>query len=181
VLDGTSAGAAERPGFQVAGVVLVAAALLLYVPSRALGKYHNFRGMRADVRTLARSSGFGRSLVLVRGPRTPDYASAAVYNPVDLRADVPVYAWDRSPDVRARLLDAYPDRTVWILDGPTLTGGAYRIAAGPLTPAEARVTPLMPGDGGYAPDDDPVGPAPRDRSGRGPPSPATRDSSGGSP
>jgi hypothetical protein len=94
--------------------------------------------MRSDVRQLARQHGFGRSLVLVRGERHPDYASAAAYNPVDLRADAPIYAWDASAEIRADVLRAYADRTVWILDGPTVTGDGFRIAAGPLTPDEAR-------------------------------------------
>jgi hypothetical protein len=100
--------------------------------------------MRADVRQLARQHQFGRSLVLVRGERHPDYASAATYNPIDLHADVPIYAWDVSPEIRANLLNAYPDRTVWIIDGPTLTGRGFEVVAGPLTPAEARTSPLPP-------------------------------------
>ena len=89
--------------------------------------------MRPDVRELARANNFGRSLVLVRGERFPDYMSAAIYNPLDLHADVPIYVWDRSPEVRATILSLYPDRSVWVLEGPTLTHEGYRIAAGPLT------------------------------------------------
>jgi 4-amino-4-deoxy-L-arabinose transferase-like glycosyltransferase len=125
-------------------LVLMGTALLLYVPWRAVGKYRHYRGMRADVRQLARDHNFGRSLVLVRGANHPDYASAAVYNPVDLRADGPIYAWDASVQIREDLLSAYPDRTVWILDGPSLTGTGYRIAAGPLSPDEARASGIPP-------------------------------------
>ena len=85
----------------------------------------------ADIRALAERHDFGRNLVLVRGDRHPDYASAAVFNPLDLRADVPIYAWDRDPDVRARVIDAYHDRPVWIVDGPCITGRGYEVASGP--------------------------------------------------
>jgi hypothetical protein len=95
--------------------------------------------------------------VLVRGQQRPDYASAAVYNPIDLHADAPIYAWDGSPEIRTRLLNAYPDRTVWILDGPSVTRGAFRVAAGPLDSAAARVTPIVPLETGRAPYD-PVNP-----------------------
>lgn len=111
---------------------LCALALLTYFPWRSFDKYYHYLRMRPDVLTLARENHFGRSLVLVRGESFPDYASAGVYNPIDLHADAPVYGWDRSPEVRAALLHAYSDRPVWILDGPSLTGAGYRIASGPL-------------------------------------------------
>jgi len=58
------------------------------------------------------------------------------------------------------LLDAYPDRTIWIIDGPTLTGGAYRVIAGPLTPPQARATSIPPkSDGRWV--HDPVNPPKR--------------------
>lgn len=140
------------------GVLLTAVALTVYVPWRALGKYYHYRQMRPDVRVLAREHAFGRSLVLVRGARHPDYASAAAYNPVDLRADAPIYAWDASPGIREALLNAYPDRTVWIIDGPSLTRGKFEIVAGPLTPSEARTTTVPPDAAGSSDVYDPVNP-----------------------
>ena len=62
--------------------------------------------------------------------------------------------------MEARLLDAYPDRPVWILDGPSLTGGAYRIAAGPLSAAEAAASPIAPDAAGDTHVYDPVSPPP---------------------
>jgi hypothetical protein len=52
-----------------------------------------------------------------------------------------VYVWDESREVRAQALAAYPDRPVWILEGTTVTGGAFRVAAGPLTVAQALALP----------------------------------------
>lgn len=125
-------------------LMMMATTLIVFVPWRSAAKYWRYRGMRPDVRRLAEQYHFGRSLVLVRGAIRPDYASAVVYNPIDLQSDAPIYAWDASAEIRARLLDAYPDRTVWILDGPSVTHGAFRVAAGPLDPAAARVTPVLP-------------------------------------
>jgi hypothetical protein len=107
-------------------------ALTNYFPWRAIDKYHHYQNMRSDIRDLAAEYNFGRSLVLIRGEGHPDYASAAVYNPLDLTSSAPAYAWDRSDEVRRRLLETYPDRPIWILEGPTLTGRGYRIQAGPL-------------------------------------------------
>jgi hypothetical protein len=117
-------------------LVLVMLTLALYVPWRAIDKYHHYRFMRPDVRRLADRHDFGRSLVLIRGGRHPDYASAAIYNPIDLRAAEPVYAWDRSPELRRAVLLAYADRDVWIVEGPTESRGGYRVVQGPV-PARA--------------------------------------------
>jgi hypothetical protein len=124
------------PGNEGRAVAATAAlalmALVNYFPWRAVDKYHHYEGMRPDVRCLSRKHNFGRSLVLIRGERHPDYASAAVYNPLDLRAPAPIYAWDRSAAVRRRVVEAYRDRPVWILEGPTVTGAGFRVKTGPL-------------------------------------------------
>ncbi len=120
-----------------AALALSFVALAVYFPWRTVDKYYHYRNMRPDVPRLAAEQGFGRSLVFVRGRRHPDYASAAAYNPLDLTAGVPLYAWDSSPEAREEALRVYADRPVWILDGPTRTGDGYRVVAGPLTAADA--------------------------------------------
>jgi 4-amino-4-deoxy-L-arabinose transferase-like glycosyltransferase len=107
--------------------------LVNYFPWRAIDKYHNYLGMRPDIRRLDKEYNFGKSLVLIRGNRHPDYASAAIYNPIDLHADAPVYAWDRDAKTRKQALTAYRDRQVWIVDGPTITHGGFKMVDGPLS------------------------------------------------
>ncbi len=116
----------------IAAAVLSLGAMLTFMPWRATDRYYHYRSMRPDLRELARQHDFGASLVLVRGSRQPDYHSAVVFNPLDLSAPVPIYVWDRSAEVQAWALRAYRERPVWIVDGPSVTGDAYRIAAGPL-------------------------------------------------
>jgi hypothetical protein len=123
------------PRALVAAGALALAALVAFVPWRAIDKYYHYRNMRPDVRRIAEERDFGRSLVLVRGRRHPDYASAAIYNPLDLRGDGPVYIWDRDPAITRRALEAYADRPVWILDGPTRTGGGFAVVGGPVSAA----------------------------------------------
>jgi len=120
----------------VAVLVLAASALVNFFPWRAIDKYHHYLNMRPDMRALAERYHFGRSLILVHGDSHPDYTSAATYNPLDVRADAPVYAWDRNPQVRAQVLHAYADRPVWLVDGPTVTGDGFAVVAGPLPAAE---------------------------------------------
>ena len=118
----------------LAGVlVLSGMALLTFFPWRAIDKYHHYRRMRPDVRQLAAEYNFGRSLVLIRGERHPDYASAAVYNPLALDADSPVYAWARNPQVAAAAAAAFADRQQWVLNGPSITGRGFEIVAGPTS------------------------------------------------
>jgi hypothetical protein len=93
--------------------------------------------MRPDVRELATEHKFGRSLVLILGDRHPDYASAAVYNPLSLDDDAPVYAWARTPGVAAAAAAAFPDRPQWVLNGPTVTGRGFEVVAGPTPTFQA--------------------------------------------
>lgn len=113
--------------------VLLASTLgtLSVVPWRAVNKYRDYRGVSPAVGRLAAEYRFGRSLVLVRGNRHTDYACAAIYNPVDLAADAPVYAWESGPDAAARLRAAFPDRPIWVIAGPTVTGRGFEVLAGP--------------------------------------------------
>jgi hypothetical protein len=126
------------PRALAAVAALCALAAVNYIPWRSLDKYRHYLRMRPDIRTLAEDYHFGRSLVLVRGENFPDYSSAAIYNPINLHADAPVYAWDRSPEVRAELLRLYADRRVWIVEGPSITGSGYRVASAAISLAESR-------------------------------------------
>ncbi len=116
--------------------VLAVVALVSFVPWRAFDRYRGYRGMDAGVRALAEEHEFGRSLVLIRGWRHPDYASAVHLNPLDLHADVPIYAWARSGEVVDLVLWEYRDRQVWVIDGPTQTGAGFRLVAGPVPASE---------------------------------------------
>jgi hypothetical protein len=132
--DGTAPGYNDNGTRLMIGVLsLLVLTLVNYLPWRAIDKYHHYLRMRPDIRYLAKEHGFGNSLVLIRGNQHPDYASAWVYNPLDLRADGPVYAWDRSPGVRSQALRAYPNRPVWLVDGPSVTRGGFRVVEGPLS------------------------------------------------
>ena len=110
------------------------AALLTFIPWRGVDKYWHFRRIEPGMARLAEAKGMSGGLVLVRGPRHPDYHGAAIYNSLDLRAPGTVFAWDRTREARAAVLRAYPDRQVWYVDGPTVTKRGYQLSAGPLPP-----------------------------------------------
>lgn len=112
--------------------------LVNYFPWRATDKYHHFRGMRPGIRALAAKYGFGKSLVLVRG-NSSDYQSAWIHNPLNPNANAPVYAWDRDTEIRAKILQAYPDRDVWIVNGPSITHGGFEVAKRPVSTREPTV------------------------------------------
>ena len=122
----------------VAVLVLSALALVNYFPWRAIDKYYRYLGMRPGVRELARQHSFDGALVLIRGARRPDYASAIVENPVDLTSGAAIYVWDRDPATRDAVLRAFPNRPVWIVEGPSVTKSRYRVVEGPLPAAAAR-------------------------------------------
>lgn len=124
-------------------VALVVIAWTTWMPWRALDKYRDYRGMCPALWDWVppfdfRRTEFGRSLVLVGGERFPHYASAAIFNPLDLDANVPIYAWDRDPQTRAKLLEHYADRRVWYVE-PGADDG-LSVSPGGSIPASA-VTP----------------------------------------
>lgn len=146
----TITGLAQRKG-TVMAVLASAVTIVAFVPWRAVDKYHGYRGMRPDVRQLAEAHGFGRALVIVNGNDVPDYASAAAYNPLDWTAPVPLYAWNRDAAVIPELRAAFPDRPVWILDGPSRTGAGYVVLAGPIAPGAPLPFVPRPADPGGDP------------------------------
>jgi len=125
------------PRATAAVLCMCAGALFIYVPWRAADKYHRYLNMQPGIREMAARGMFGKSLVLIRGKRHPDYASTAIYNSLDMRSDDTVYAWDKNPEARRQARQAFPGRPVWIVDGPSVTRAGYRVAAGPLEPASA--------------------------------------------
>jgi 4-amino-4-deoxy-L-arabinose transferase-like glycosyltransferase len=124
--------------------LLSLSAMVTFMPWRAADKYWHYRNMRPDIRQIAKERHFGADLIIVRGARHPDYASAAVYNPIDLKAPQPIYVWQREPEIVAEVLRAYADRNVWVIDGPTLTHDGFRVVAGPV-PARRMLEQLTEG------------------------------------
>lgn len=112
--------------------MLCALSVINFLPWRAIDKYHHYRGMRPDIRVLSQERKFGKDLVFIKGNRHTDYASAAIYNPINLDTDTTIYAWARTDQIYTKVVAAYPDRPVWVLDGPSLTGNTYKVVAAPV-------------------------------------------------
>jgi 4-amino-4-deoxy-L-arabinose transferase-like glycosyltransferase len=121
----TVRGMDQLRGANLAVLVLSLFALINYIPWRAMDKYHHYWNMRPDIRELAKKHSFGKSLVFIRGESHPDYSSAAIYNPLDLNAEAPIYVWDKNEEVREKLLRHYTGRTEWTINGPTITKDGY--------------------------------------------------------
>ena len=115
----------------LATLILVSFTLVNYLPWRATDKYFHYLGMRPDIAVLQERYDFDRSLVLIRGERFPDYMAAVVFNPPEVNSESrTIYAWDRGPEVRERLRAAYPDRRIWVVNGPTITGRGFEVLEG---------------------------------------------------
>ncbi len=132
-LERVSGSAAAR--ILPAVLALCLLSLMNYFPWRAVDKYYNYLLMRPEIAAIAKKYGFGKDLVLIRGNVHPDYSSAWIYNSTDIgRGSGTVYAhW--KPHLRNRLREAFPDRRVWLLDGPSRTQAGYRVQ-GPFSPEE---------------------------------------------
>ena len=134
-------GLAGSPRVLSAAAALTAGTVLLFIPWRSMDKYWHYRGHTPGAGALAREHHAGRSLILVRGNRDRDYASAQPENPVDLTAPQPIFAWDRSAAARAAVLEAYRDRPIWFFDGPSIADGGWRVVAGPISADSALRVP----------------------------------------
>lgn len=114
--------------------LLIALTILLYFPWRAVDKYRGYLGMRSSIAQLAEQYQFGKSLVIVRGDEHPDYQAAWATNPLSAAEDAPLYARFLSVESVERLRMAFPDRPIWIVDGPSTTRDTYRVRGGPFSP-----------------------------------------------
>lgn len=122
----------------LAGVaLLVLSSMVVFMPWRSVDKYWQYRGMRPDLRPEIASSRFGPALVLIAGRELPDYASAAAYNPLDLRDPATIYARRRDAASDSAVILAFPDRRVWFMDGPSVTKSGYVVRGGPLATGDA--------------------------------------------
>lgn len=105
--------------------------LVTVMPWRSLDKYLNYRGTSGALRRLAMEENVGRSLVIINGEDWPEFASASYLNPAVLSADYPgpIYAVPRSPESLQRLLEAFPDRRLVILNPIPGQPGAFEMDA----------------------------------------------------
>jgi hypothetical protein len=117
-------------------LALSVASLSTFMPWRSIDKYFHYNNMRPDIRKLAQTYDFGDSLVLVNGNRFDDYMSSAVYNGPEVGHGSAIYAWDRNPEIRNALVKSFSNRTIWLVDGPTVTGTGFRVAGGPYSASE---------------------------------------------
>jgi hypothetical protein len=124
-------------------IVLCLFSLVNYLPWRALDKYYHYLEMRPDIEQLADDYQFGKSIVLVQGKSHPDYASAWIYNPLLPDMEGPLFAYDQSLETRTQVINTFPDRSYWIVAGPSITGKAYQVVDGPLTSQQAATYPFL--------------------------------------
>ncbi|MBP6214171.1 MAG: hypothetical protein KA447_14120 [Pyrinomonadaceae bacterium] len=110
--------------------------LISYIPWRASDKYYRYLEMQPGISRFSRQFDSEKSLVLIRGNEHPDYQSAWIYNPIDFDGGGTLYAFDKSPKILTELLKKYSDRKIWVVNGPTIANGEYRIESGPLDASE---------------------------------------------
>ncbi len=115
--------------------MLTAASFVAFVPWRSMHKYWHYRGMQSF--RLDGKQPSGRALVMVAGRDVPDQASASLSNPISLSANVPIFVRRQSAREDSITIAAFADRSVWLVDGPSLTGHGFELRAGPLSPSEA--------------------------------------------
>ena len=80
---------------------------------------------------MAQKNNFGNDIILVKGTLYPDYESAWIYNPLEFDENKPIFAYDKNPEIRNKLIQAFPNRKMWVIEGPSLTGGQFLVVEKP--------------------------------------------------
>ncbi len=124
--------------------ILCILSMITFFPWRSVDKYYHYLNMQPGIRNLIEDNQFGSDLIFIRGDIFPDYASAALYNPIDFSSNAPIFAFDVDPETTMRVIDAFSDRQVWWINGPTITGEGYEILAGPISAREVLENNSLP-------------------------------------
>ena len=112
-----------------------ASALLCMMPWRSVTKYHRYRDIGGEVRTLVRRHEWDHALVFVHTRFREDYQSAFNFLSPRLGIDGPVFVRDAGPGHREAVVRQFPDRPVWIIGPAREThAGHLVVKAGPLLP-----------------------------------------------
>jgi hypothetical protein len=126
-------GAARSGRSAVAAGVLILAAhsLVVFIPWRSTDKYYRYFGTGPFVREALSQGRWAPGVYLIRGANQPDYAAAMLYAAPDLATGEYVFAYDSLPGSVGLLREAFPGRTIRVMEGPSVTGDLYRVYAVP--------------------------------------------------
>ena len=136
-----------RHAGRAVGAVIVAASLtavLAGIPWRAIAKYHRYREIGGDVRSLSSGGRLSNALVFVRSGMRADYQAAFNFISPTLDDAAPVFALDAGPTHRGKVLQRYPDRPVWIIGRPADGSPRLVILGGPFPPGTDPASGMQP-------------------------------------
>jgi hypothetical protein len=119
----------------VAAGLLIAQGLLVFVPWRSADKYYRYFNNGPHVRAAIEDGSWPPGVYLVRGANQPDYAAALIYGGPALTLGNHVFAYDSLPNSADLLQAAFPETTIRLLDGPSITGDGYAVRALPDGPS----------------------------------------------
>jgi hypothetical protein len=88
--------------------------VVFYLPARLGGKRGLYQISRAPMQALEEAA-LSPALIVVRAERWFEYARYLLLTPPFKDADL-LIAWSISPGQDRRLMDAYPDRTIYLHD-----------------------------------------------------------------
>ncbi|MGH8550923.1 MAG: ArnT family glycosyltransferase [Methylococcales bacterium] len=130
-LDGASTVTGAR--LSAAMVLACLSAIIVVLPWRSIGKYHEYRGIGRAIQRQVDRHGIQDALVFVRTTRRSDYQEAFILNPPSLEDPGNVFAWDLGSIHRGAVLAHYASRPVWLI-GRNSETDPLKVIAGPLPP-----------------------------------------------
>lgn len=114
------------------GMLCVCSALI-FTTWLGLNKYPDMRGYHGDYIEMSHSKQFQNALVFVHAEGEPEYGSALANIDPTFKSVRPIFALDLGRDVNARLVQAFPDRSIFFVNGRNGRSDKVEIVRGPLT------------------------------------------------
>ena len=103
--------------FGLVFILLCAISITTSLTWRGVSRYYEFRGFHTDYRSILSENNMKNGLVFVKTTSKSDFASAFMYNSPDLSGSSPIFARDLGLDSNRAVAAAFPNRSVYYING----------------------------------------------------------------
>jgi hypothetical protein len=99
---------------------------------RGITKYYEFRGWHDDYREIVESTDLANALIFISNTSVSDFGSAYIFNSPDLSSSDPLFVRDLGMKANRALINRYPDKVIYFVEGRGKWHEKARLIAGPF-------------------------------------------------
>lgn len=107
--------------------------ILIFESWVSFNKYPGINGFHTDYLTMSRQEKLRNALVFIRSDRDEEFGSAFWINDFHPEAETPLFARDLGPETNRLVAASYPDRPVFLVDGPSEKVPQVVVREGPIS------------------------------------------------